>query len=81
LHSRFKQVGQTFGQWILTHRLNACQAALGDPQQQSRNIAEIAYSCGFNDLSYFNRSFRTRFDMTPGEYRASAGAGALNAAA
>ncbi len=81
LHARFKQVGQTFGQWILTNRLNACRAALGDPQQQSRNIAEIAYSCGFNDLSYFNRSFRTRFDMTPGEYRASVGAGALNAAA
>jgi AraC-like DNA-binding protein len=31
----------------------------------SRRISDIAFECGFNDLSYFNRSFRRRFGLTP----------------
>jgi AraC-like DNA-binding protein len=30
-----------------------------------RRISDIAFDCGFNDLSYFNRSFRRRFGLTP----------------
>ena len=33
-------------------------------------IADIAYEAGFNDLSYFNRMFRRRFALAPGEVRA-----------
>jgi AraC-like DNA-binding protein len=28
-------------------------------------ISDIAFECGFNDLSYFNRCFRRRFGLTP----------------
>jgi AraC-like DNA-binding protein len=28
-------------------------------------ISDIAFDCGFNDLSYFNRCFRRRFGLTP----------------
>jgi AraC-like DNA-binding protein len=28
-------------------------------------ISDIAFNCGFNDLSYFNRCFRRRFGLTP----------------
>jgi AraC-like DNA-binding protein len=28
-------------------------------------ISEVAFACGFNDLSYFNRCFRRRFGLTP----------------
>ncbi|GLR89262.1 AraC family transcriptional regulator [Bradyrhizobium iriomotense] len=28
-------------------------------------ISDIVFACGFNDLSYFNRSFRRRFGLTP----------------
>ena len=31
-------------------------------------ITEVAFSCGFNDLSYFTRCFRKYKDMTPGQY-------------
>jgi len=30
-----------------------------------RRISDIAFECGFNDLSYFNRSFRRCFGLTP----------------
>jgi AraC family transcriptional activator of tynA and feaB len=69
LHLRFKQIGQTFGHWVLDHRLDACSAALRDRHQCGLNISEIAYRWGFNDLSYFNKAFRARFDRTPREWR------------
>jgi AraC-like DNA-binding protein len=34
-----------------------------------RRISQIAFDCGFNDLSYFNRSFRRRFGLTPSTAR------------
>jgi AraC family transcriptional activator of tynA and feaB len=72
LHSRFRQIGQTFGRWLLEQRLQRCGAALRDPRQRPRNISTIAYGWGFNDLSHFNRAFRQRFDMTPGDWREGA---------
>jgi AraC-like DNA-binding protein len=30
-------------------------------------IAEVAYSSGFNDISYFNRCFKRAFDCSPGD--------------
>lgn len=36
------------------------------------SITEIAYAVGFNSASYFTKSFRQFYDMTPGEYRKKA---------
>jgi AraC family transcriptional regulator, positive regulator of tynA and feaB len=69
LHFRFEKLGQTFGSWLLETRLEACGKALGDPHQHSSSISEIAYNCGFNDLSHFNKTFRERYGMPPGQYR------------
>ncbi|WP_078036559.1 helix-turn-helix domain-containing protein [Oribacterium sp. C9] len=35
----------------------------------STPIADIAYSCGFNDISYFNRCFLKAYGEIPSEYR------------
>ena len=48
---------------------NACRTALRDENQRNLNISEIAYRWGFNDLSHFNKAFRTHFDQTPREWR------------
>ena len=69
VHLRFTQIGQTFGRFVLDSRLEACGAALRDQNQRALNISDIAYRWGFNDLSYFNKAFRTRFDTTPREWR------------
>jgi AraC family transcriptional activator of tynA and feaB len=69
LHARFRQIDRTFGRWLLEQRLQGCRAALRDPRQRTRQISQIAYAWGFNDLSYFNRAFRRRFDVTPRDWR------------
>jgi AraC family transcriptional activator of tynA and feaB len=69
LHLRFENLGQTFGSWLLENRLYACGNALRDPFQLTQSISKIAYSHGFNDLSHFNKAFRARFGVSPGEWR------------
>lgn len=34
-----------------------------------RQVLEIAYDCGFENISYFNRLFKAHYQKTPGEYR------------
>ncbi len=70
LHLRFEKLEQTFGRWLLDTRLDASSDALRNPRQHARSISEIAYARGFNDLSHFNKSFRTRFGTSPTEWRA-----------
>ncbi len=38
-----------------------------------RRVSDIAFDCGFNDLSYFNRCFRRRFGLTPSAARGALG--------
>jgi CheY-like chemotaxis protein len=38
------------------------------------SVTEIAYSVGFNSLSYFSRAFRERFDASPSEHLGAHGA-------
>lgn len=39
--------------------------------QTSKKITDIALSCGFNNVSYYNRAFLKLMGMTPGQYRSS----------
>ena len=32
-------------------------------------ISEVATECGYNNISYFNRTFRRYMHCTPGEYQ------------
>lgn len=74
----FASEGTTFSDFVREARLARAQRMLADPRQANRPINAIAYECGFGDLSYFNRSFRQRYGMTPSEARSLArnGAGA-----
>jgi AraC-like DNA-binding protein len=69
VHLRFQKIEQTFGQWLLEARLDACSRALQHPLQRTSSISQIAYGCGFNDLSHFNKTFRARFGMSPSQWR------------
>jgi len=68
----FEETGENFSQHVLEKRLALAAELLGDPRQQDRKISEIAFVCGFGDLSYFNRVFRRRYGQTPSDMRETA---------
>ncbi|MBI3701649.1 MAG: AraC family transcriptional regulator [Afipia sp.] len=62
------EAGASFSTRLLELRLRKVVDLL--VQADQRKISEIAFACGFNDLSYFNRCFRRRFGLTPTAARA-----------
>lgn len=62
----FARSGTTFSEFVLEQRLSLARRLLHVPDR-SRRISDVAYTAGFNDLSYFNRSFRKRFGITPSD--------------
>lgn len=63
----FKRVmGKTFSRFVNELRVGqACRALL----ETDRPVAEIAYDCGFNNLSNFNRRFRELRGASPRQFR------------
>jgi AraC-like DNA-binding protein len=67
----FEEDGTTFTEFVLEQRLALARRMLASPRAAGRTIADIAFDCGFNDISYFNRKFRARFGVSPKELRNS----------
>ena len=67
--SRFFKLrtGKSLSDYVLDIRLGNAARALVD---STRNISEICFECGFNNLSNFNRIFKARRGVTPKEFRA-----------
>ena len=65
----FRDEETTFSDFVLSHRLDRVHRLLYHPEHAASTITTIAYACGFGDLSYFNRTFRRRYGMTPSERR------------
>lgn len=72
MQALFESERMSIGRYLLEARLRRAHRLLTGPFAAGRSITAIAYECGFNDLSYFNRSFRRRFGLTPTEARAQA---------
>jgi AraC-like DNA-binding protein len=66
----FESEGTTFTQFVLAERLLRARRMLTDPRLADRSITSVAFDVGFQDLSYFNRTFRRRFGATPSDVRA-----------
>jgi AraC-like DNA-binding protein len=65
----FERSGMTFTEFVLEQRLLLAHRLLSRPDGRNNKIGTIAYGAGFGDLSYFNRTYRKRFGMTPSEWR------------
>lgn len=61
-----KHVGLSAVEYVLHFRIEkACQKLLGSDE----NVLDIAYDCGFRNISNFNRRFRRIAGCSPSEYR------------
>ena len=66
--SRFFKLhtGRNLSEYIIDLRLGYASRMLVD---STHSIAEISFSCGFNNLSNFNRIFKKRKGCSPSEFR------------
>ena len=54
------------GKWLLEKRLDYSLMLL---QNMEASISDIAYKSGFESASHFSRSFKSRFEKSPSNYR------------
>lgn len=67
---RLFECSQTsFTEFVLSERLKRAHTLLSLPSRVRQSITDVAFASGFGDLSYFNRTFRRRFDATPSDVR------------
>jgi AraC-like DNA-binding protein len=62
-------IGASFTERVLELRLQKARTMLASPRHDRLKVSEIAYACGFNEVSYFSRCFRRRFGTSPVQYR------------
>lgn len=58
--------GTTFREFLILHRLSKAIRML---ENSAASVTEVAFSVGFNDLSYFARMFRRYLGVSPSDYR------------
>ena len=61
-----KVLNMTLTEYLLQLRLNYAKGLL---QTTNHSIVEICFECGFNNLSYFYRSFKAVYGMSPKAFR------------
>lgn len=61
----FKKATQiTFTEFVNRYRINKACLLMA----QDKSISECSYSCGFNNVTYFNRMFKKYTEKTPSEF-------------
>jgi AraC-like DNA-binding protein len=71
VHRLLEPTGRSFSEHVLDRRLALARRLLVEPGRTPLTVADVAYGCGFGDLSYFNRNYRRRFGETPSRTRES----------
>ncbi|WP_407330854.1 helix-turn-helix domain-containing protein [Enterovibrio sp. 27052020O] len=66
LQRRFKvELGYTFKEALISTRLSNAKRMLS----QGDKITNVAVACGFNEPSYFTKSFKAKYGYTPSQFR------------
>jgi AraC-like DNA-binding protein len=60
------KTNKTYFQFLMEVRIGfACRMLVED----EKNVSEVGYECGYNNLSHFNQQFKTITKKTPLEYK------------
>lgn len=65
----FQQEDTTFGRFLLHQRLKLSKKLLIQTHATTHKVNQIAYQCGFNDMSYFSREFKRFYGVSPSDMR------------
>jgi AraC-like DNA-binding protein len=69
LHRALQGLGQTFGEQLISARVEVATRMLESPWMNRLTTAEIGRRAGFSDASHFIRAFRSRKGITPSKAR------------
>lgn len=61
-----KEIGLSFSEYKQNKRLELAETLVVKGEDK---IIDIALECGFNNISYFNRSFQKKYGLSPTAYR------------
>jgi AraC family transcriptional regulator, positive regulator of tynA and feaB len=70
INKLFEAEKSSLGRHIWQRRLESCAAKLRDAGFVHVSVSAVALEHGFNDLSHFSRSFRSKYGLSPREFRA-----------
>ncbi|MCY1284308.1 Transcriptional activator FeaR [compost metagenome] len=68
LYRMFSKKGTVVAQYIKNRRLDFCAESLRNAHFEQK-LSALGYAWGFSDSSYFSTAFKSRFGVSPGEYR------------
>lgn len=68
LYRMFSKRGLVVAQYIKHRRLDFCAQNLRSAHGEQK-LSALCYAWGFSDSSYFSSAFKSRFGVSPGEYR------------
>jgi AraC-like DNA-binding protein len=60
---------QNFFDYINQYRVQEFKAAVADPKYKDYSLLGIAFECGFNSKSAFNRMFKKSTGLTPSQFK------------
>jgi len=63
-----EELGLTFSTYL--NKLRLTEAARLLSENEEANVSEIAYSVGYNNVSYFNKLFKTEYGCVPKTFKA-----------
>jgi len=63
-----KGMGSNFNQYVNNLRIEAFKHRVNEGQNETFTLTSIAYECGFDSKSTFNRVFKASCGMTPSEF-------------
>jgi AraC family transcriptional regulator, positive regulator of tynA and feaB len=69
----FAEHNETVMRRVFDERVRQAARLLAAPAAAHRSVTDIAFTCGFNDLSHFGRTFASRMQMTPSQWRRRSG--------
>ena len=65
INDRFQK---NFYDFINSYRIKRFKLLAKDPKKRNYTILALAYECGFNSKSSFNKYFKSATNTTPSEY-------------
>jgi AraC family transcriptional regulator, exoenzyme S synthesis regulatory protein ExsA len=64
-----KQYNESPGKWLLNKRLEYSAVLI---RNNNTSISQIVFESGFEDLSHFSRAFKSKFNVSPTQFRQQA---------